>query len=67
VSGTFGPDARLDMAVAFMRATLARPLTVDDIARQVGYSGSRFSHLFRQKTGMSVGKMLARIRFGARG
>jgi len=58
----FGNDARVWEAIAFMRAHLAEPLTVADIARYVEFSASRFSHVFREETAMTPCEALRDIR-----
>jgi len=56
------PHAKILEAVAFMRENLARPLTVDEIARRVDWSPSRLAHAFRSEAGMAVVDALWRMR-----
>ncbi len=47
-AGRHGDHARIDQAMAFMRANLARRLSVAAIARHVAMSPSHFAHRFRE-------------------
>jgi AraC-like DNA-binding protein len=49
-------------AARWMRANLARPLTVAEIADQVNMSSSAFAHLFKEVTGVSPYQFLQRAR-----
>ena len=46
-------DGRICSAIQNIRANFAEPMTCRDAARQIFLSESRFSHLFRQQTGMT--------------
>ena len=46
----------------FMRARLAEPITVADLAEQVSLSPSAFAHLFRDVTGRSPYQFLKEMR-----
>lgn len=43
----------IDVAIHYMRENIERQLTIQDLAEHVGFSPSRFSLLFQQKTGYS--------------
>jgi AraC-like DNA-binding protein len=47
-AGRHGDQARIDQAMTFMRANLARRLSVAAIARHVAMSPSHFAHRFRE-------------------
>jgi AraC-like DNA-binding protein len=47
-------DARIIRAVAYVNANLKRTITLDDVAREVYLSPSRFRHLFIEQTGMGL-------------
>jgi len=47
-------DERILRAVAYVNASLGRTITLDDVARQVYLSPSRFRHLFIEQTGMGL-------------
>ena len=46
-------DPRISQATAYMATRLAESLTLEDVARHVGLSPSRFRHLFVAETGIS--------------
>jgi AraC-like DNA-binding protein len=50
------------VAARFLRANLARPLTVAQIAAQVDMSSSAFAHLFKEVTGTSPYQFLTQVR-----
>jgi AraC-like DNA-binding protein len=54
-------------AIRFMRANLPRPLTVDDLAREVGLSRYHFTRRMRQLTGHPPMRLLCRLRVEAAG
>lgn len=56
------PSALLVQALTFMQQHCATPLSRDDVANAVGYSGSHFSALIRREAGISFSELLARIR-----
>jgi len=47
-AGRYGDQARIDQAMAFMRANLTRRLSVAAVARHVAMSPSHFAHRFRE-------------------
>lgn len=47
-AGRFSDQARIDQAMAFMRANLTRRLSVATVARHVAMSPSHFAHRFRE-------------------
>jgi AraC-like DNA-binding protein len=47
-------DERILRAVAWVNANLGRTITLDEVARQVYLSPSRFRHLFIEQTGMGL-------------
>ncbi|MEO7455227.1 MAG: AraC family transcriptional regulator [Gemmatimonadaceae bacterium] len=47
-------DERILRAVAFIKAHLDRPLTLDAVAEEACLSPSRFRHLFVEQTGMAM-------------
>ena len=52
------PDPRILAAMGLIRQRLSEPLTCGEIAEYVCLSESRFSHLFRQQTGMTFAAYL---------
>lgn len=58
-------EAIVERATAFMRAHLARPITVTDIARASGASATRLHDLFRKRTGGTPHGRLAELRLDA--
>lgn len=52
----------INLAIEHILGHLDQPLTVDDVARQSGYSVSYFSRLFSQATGMSPHQYILRAR-----
>lgn len=57
-TGGIESDDRIDEAVLFIAHRLAGPLTVPMIADAVQLSVSRFSHLFREKVGVSPARFV---------
>ena len=58
LTGGYGPvaptDERILRAVAFINASLARSLTLEEVAAEACLSPSRFRHLFVEHTGMAL-------------
>ncbi|WP_222536866.1 AraC family transcriptional regulator [Pedobacter polysacchareus] len=46
-------EDQLEQSIAFMKDNLHRSLTVESIAKELNYSSSHYSTLFKQKTGLS--------------
>ena len=57
------PDPVVGAAAAFIRAHATDPLTVADVADDVGYSEFHFTRLFTAGLGISPGRYLAAVRF----
>jgi len=57
-----GFDDRIQRALELIRANYGKSLAVPDLARAVGLSISRFSHLFRNNVGVSPAKFLGDFR-----
>ena len=55
-------DPRIGWAIGEMQRRLGEPITLDDLARKVNLSRSRFAHLFREQTGFSPGRYLRDFR-----
>lgn len=55
-------DPRIAWAVNEMQRRVGHGVTVDELARAVELSRSRFAHLFRQQTGVSPGRYLREFR-----
>ena len=55
-------DPRIVWAIEEMQRRMADDLSLDELARTVNLSRSRFAHLFRQQTGSSPGKQLREFR-----
>lgn len=47
-------DVRIVRAVAYINSHLDEPITLDDVAKEVFLSPSRFRHLFVEQTGMGL-------------
>jgi AraC-like DNA-binding protein len=47
-------DERILRAIAYIRANIDRPLTLEDVAAEAYLSPSRFRHLFVDQTGMAL-------------
>lgn len=55
-------DPRVQIAIDFMSANLQHKVTLNECARVVNLSPSRFSHLFKSQIGVSPGEYLIRLR-----
>ena len=55
----------LTKSIEFMRANVARPLTLQELSRHAGLSPARFSSLFREQTGSSPVEHHIRLRMQA--
>lgn len=55
-------DHRIKRAIVYLNENLARDLSVEEMARMVRLSGSRFAHLFAAETGTSPAQYLKRLR-----
>jgi AraC-like DNA-binding protein len=55
-------DPRIGWAIEEMQRRLGEDVTLDDLARRVNLSRSRFAHLFREQTGVSPGRYLRDFR-----
>ena len=51
-------DPRIDWAVAHIENSLDRPIRIEELARAVNLSTSRFTRLFREATGDSPARYL---------
>jgi AraC-like DNA-binding protein len=60
-----GRQTPVHRALAFMKANLAAPLSLDEIAAQVGLSKFRFLKIFKQETGQTPMQTLRRLRVEA--
>lgn len=58
-------DVWLSRAIGIMEARLSRPLSVSDLAAEVGFERSYFSVLFKEKTGKSPHEYLTKLRITA--
>jgi AraC family transcriptional regulator of arabinose operon len=56
------PDARVAEALDHMVRNMQTDIRVDDLARRVCMSPSRFAHLFKEQTGLSIIETLLRMR-----
>lgn len=56
------PPRWLDQAVEFIRAHFAQPLTLSQIAAQVGVHSAHLTAVFRRNYGCSVGEYIRRLR-----
>jgi AraC family transcriptional regulator len=56
-------DERVVRAIAYMKAHLDRPLTLEEVAGEACLSPSRFRHLFAEQTGMGLRPYLLWRRF----
>lgn len=52
----------VDQSILFMKANIHKRLTVDELAAQFNYSPSRYTVLFKQKTGLSPMDYLIKIK-----
>ncbi|MCC3377056.1 helix-turn-helix domain-containing protein [Cohnella sp. REN36] len=55
-------DARVAETLDLLSARMKEPLQVEELARAVGLSASRLSHLFKEQTGASIIDTLNRMR-----
>ncbi len=55
-------DRRVQLMIAEIKDELAQRITVTALARRVRLSPSRFAHLFRNETGLSVHEYIRRAR-----
>ena len=55
-------DPRVIWVIAEMHRRMGEELTLDDLARHVNLSRSRFAHVFRQQTGRAPGRYLRDLR-----
>jgi AraC family transcriptional regulator of arabinose operon len=55
-------DPRVAEVIHWLTEQLAEPLQIDELARRVGLSASRTSHLFKAETGHSIVETLIQIR-----
>jgi transcriptional regulator GlxA family with amidase domain len=55
-------DQRVQAVISLMERKLRRDLSLEEMARSVNLSSSRFRHLFKAETGMSTGQYLKRLR-----
>ncbi len=51
--------------VAYLSANLSRSISVGELSREMGYAPSRFTPLFRQKTGFTPSAFIAQFRLKA--
>jgi AraC-like DNA-binding protein len=58
-------DASIQEAMRFMRQNATRPLTVEQVARHVGMSGSHFAHRFSAVARVSPMRFLKQLRLDA--
>jgi len=58
-------DAAIQEAMTFMRQNASRPLTVEDVARHVGMSGSHFAHRFSAVARVSPMRFMKQLRLEA--
>lgn len=55
-------DHRIGRVIAYLNENLDRDLSVEEMARVVRLSGSRFAHLFASEMGTSPAQYLKRLR-----
>jgi len=55
-------DSRIAWAVTYIRANLAAPLTLEQLASRVNLSPSRFAHLFRSDVGVAPAHFIRAVR-----
>lgn len=55
-------DSRIELAIHYLSRHMSDVIRIEDLARAVGLSVSRLSHLFKQETGESVIEHLNRLR-----
>lgn len=57
-------DYRIEETLVFIEGNLAKTLFVQDLAKSVNLSASRFQHLFKQETGKNLSEYVKT--FGSR-
>lgn len=57
-------DRRVRTAVEWLASHYAKPVSLEDVAKEVGLSLSRFAHLFREQVGVSPQRFLESQRIG---
>lgn len=55
-------DPRIELALQLLNRSLKTEIRVDDVAREIGLSPSRLSHLFKQETGVTMLTHVNRMR-----
>lgn len=55
-------DPRIELALQYLTRNMDQPIRIEELAKSVGLSLSRLSHLFKQETGASVLEHLNRLR-----
>ncbi|MGO4350235.1 helix-turn-helix domain-containing protein [Paenibacillus sp. MCAF9] len=55
-------DPRIELALQYLSQHMEQPIRIEELARSVGLSLSRLSHLFKQETGTSVVEHLNHLR-----
>ncbi|MFS0728141.1 helix-turn-helix domain-containing protein [Paenibacillus sp. 1P07SE] len=55
-------DPRIEEALHYLTLHMREPVRVDTLARSIGLSASRLSHLFKESTGLSIIDTLNRMR-----
>lgn len=55
-------DSRIELALQYLSRNMDKTIRIEDLAKSVGLSLSRLSHLFKQETGASVLEHLNRLR-----
>lgn len=60
-----GSQAPIPRALSFMKANLAEPLSLEDVAAHVGLSKFRFLKIFKKETGQTPMQTLRRLRVEA--
>ncbi|MFA9195033.1 AraC family transcriptional regulator [Flavobacterium sp. FBOR7N2.3] len=55
-------EDKISHSISFMKAHLSQVLTIDELANQAFYSVSRYSELFKQKTGYSPIQFFIRLK-----
>jgi transcriptional regulator GlxA family with amidase domain len=60
-----GRSERIDLALAYARENLAKPLTVEDLAEHAHLSPRQFARVFREETGVTPAKAIEQLRVEA--
>lgn len=55
-------DPRIDEAIRFIKGKLMNPITIEDVAQQIGMSRSSFIRLFKKETGSTPHQYLTEVR-----